>query len=90
MVSPWLENGTVTSFIDSHHNLNGNHRLQLVRVSKVLLIFMLNYARSATLQPACAIVGTLTLLTRMNILRPTTEVHSQSIVHGDLSGVRLI
>jgi hypothetical protein len=90
MVCPWLENGTVTSFMASHHDLNGYHRLQLVSPEHKLAYFHIElFARSVTLLLVSTIVGTLTLLKRI-MLKQTAEVHSQSIVHGDLTGVSLI
>jgi hypothetical protein len=59
MVCPWLENGTVTSFVASRHNLNGYHRLQLVSPKKTLAYFHIElFARSVTLLLVSTIVGT--------------------------------
>ena len=63
MVCPWLENGTVTIFIDSHRDLSENHRLQLVSTSKASFAFHAKlYARSSMLLLVSAIVGTLAQL----------------------------
>ena len=43
MVCPWLENGTLASFITSHRDLSASHRWQLVSPSEELCIFVLNY-----------------------------------------------
>ncbi|OAX33072.1 kinase-like protein [Rhizopogon vinicolor AM-OR11-026] len=56
MVCPWLENGTVTSFIASRCDLGTRHRLQLIS----------------------------------DVADGLRYLHSQSIVHGDLTGVGLI
>ncbi|KAJ8596057.1 kinase-like protein [Rhizopogon salebrosus TDB-379] len=56
MVCPWLENGTVTSFMASRHDLNGYHRLQLLS----------------------------------DVAAGLHYLHSQSIVHGDLTGSNIL
>lgn len=43
MICPWLENGTLTSFVTSRRDLSASHRWQLVSPSKELCIFVLNY-----------------------------------------------
>jgi len=43
MVCPWLENGTVTSYIASCRDLTECHRLQLVSPKNEQHILVLNY-----------------------------------------------
>ncbi|KAJ8593385.1 kinase-like protein [Rhizopogon salebrosus TDB-379] len=56
MVCPWLENGPVTSFIASHHDMNVSRRLKLVS----------------------------------DVAAGLRYLHSQSIVHGDLTGSNVL
>lgn len=89
MVCPWLENGSVSRWMEKCGDVLGaRERLTLVRLSPPRRpdIFLDTVFRYARWQMAFLIVSVL-----WGLLSCVSHclVHSQSIVHGDLSGVSI-
>lgn len=99
MVSPWLENGTLTSFLQRHdRDLVRSDRFRVVSVVH-LCIYVLTYkiSRRSSYRShnscvmwhlACPIVSTISRRMISRWLLTFCLVHSCNIVHGDLTGVR--
>ena len=91
MVCPWVQNGALSTYLEQNNNLTVTKKVALVgsRWNLQCQVAYILFSRSMTWHVAYNTVRRRPLYCLVPLTICLT-VHSQHIVHGDLSGVRIL